>query len=1183
MDGGDLRGKELRCVVSRGKGTRAWLDSGTNANLASAALVEGLGLSVSPVQGKRRGIKTAQSGQHMVIEGVVDVGGVVGKMNVTSDADCNLVSVGKLQDQDIRVTFMDKSSGGQCILQRNQRVLKTIERDPVTRMHDVDVYELQRLAYTEVDGGVDDIRAMAARKIKQSIEGRPVGNRSRADLLDLRDRVNRLHKSLGHVNFRALASAIRDGTVAGTDLTYQDVMLVNKHVDCTACALAKWCTPGHGPSVTSHPTAPFHTISLDGLGPYTPLAVGGYSRAILATCCATMFHMGKLIKKYNGRELVVFLTEVVKLAVSKKFMVKVLRYDAGSVENGGEVKDFLRLHQIEGRPAVPEHQHQNPVERSVRTVKETIAANMVDQNSLNASYWGMCFLMAVKQRNFLPNVLCPDSSPAIEVLGHHVDISLAGAHFFGETVIVPKPGYLSGRKMAIGEPRNELARIVGYGNVHNGGWMVQRVLKPLARPVERRNPQSLVGLEDEELTVLVGKEYMPVRGADGVIEMKSRVAMPRVMESMVWPSAGNVESEGDHFVQSWSAEDLHGSAEGVQGDVSTEVTVRMEREREILERAIPTEVRRSSRDRIPNDFYTPEDRFGHERDYDWEDHSRANMAVEDHDEKVEVWALLAVRKQVITHKQTLKSSDAEQWECARVKEMKVHENSTWIQVQRGQIPQGMSILPLKWVYARKRDGAYKARIVCCGNFDPFDGPTYAPTAIKSVMWLIMALVVMFNMEVRIFDISAAFVSEPITREVYVVLGDRYYRLLRFLYGLKDAPRGFNDGMSMHLTDGGYCQSVFDPCLFFKWENSGRFMYVMVHVDDFYVAATSTDMLDEFDAHLRKKYDITDKAEGDYLGMVIDKLPDGSKVFTKPKQLRKMCDRWLSEGFEEDTRVPNTPMDPRYEEKRSVCEEKVNISEFRSILGDLIQLVDVRPDIRDAVCRAAQYTTEANRVDMDAMVRVVRYLWHTRGMGVRLRPGNAAANGCLVQLRAYADAAAGMMRNGKSRMAFGFDVVLGGAAIGDDCPQHIDGGNTGLFYSKGFTSPTVQLSSTEAEHTCIVECVKSVVLFRGVLHELHLEQVVPTVLFNDNKSAITLGNDYSGNFNRVRHFVPKVYWLLDQVKMGVARLAYLNTQHLPPDMETKPLVGEDFRRKRVLRLGLDRGEGMGSVGIEGDTV
>jgi hypothetical protein len=374
--------------------------------------------------------------------------------------------------------------------------------------------------------------------------------------------------------------------------------------------------------------------------------------------------------------------------------------------------------------------------------------------------------------------------------------------------------------------------------------------------------------------------------------------------------------------------------------------------------------------------------------------------------------------------------------------------------------------------------------------------------------------------------------------------------------------------------GGYCQSVFDPCLFFKWENGTKFMHVMVHVDDFYVAATSTDLLDEFDVHLRKKYDITDKEEGDYLGMVIDKLPDGSKVFTKPKQLRKMCDKWLSEGLRNDgEQTPTTPMDPKYEEKRSICEEKVDVSEFRSIVGDLIQLVDVRPDITDAVCRAAQYTTEANRVDMAAMVRVVRYLWHTRGLGVRLRPGNKSINNCFVQLRAYADAAAGLMRNGKSRMAFGFDVVYGGTGTEEVGPQKLQGGNTGLFYSKAFTSPTVQLSSTEAEHTCIVECVKSVVLFRGVLHELHLEQMVPTVLFNDNKSAITLGNDYSGNFNRVRHFIPKVYWLLDQVKMGVARLEYLNTQHLPPDMETKPLVGEDFRRKRTLRLGLDVKDGV----------
>jgi hypothetical protein len=344
---------------------------------------------------------------------------------------------------------------------------------------------------------------------------------------------------------------------------------------------------------------------------------------------------------------------------------------------------------------------------------------------------------------------------------------------------------------------------------------------------------------------------------------------------------------------------------------------------------------------------------------------------------------------------------------------------------------------------------------------------------------------------------------------------------------------------------------------------------LVHVDDFYVAATSVVLLDEFDTHLRVKYDITDKHEGDYLGMEINKLADGSKIFTKPKQLLKMCEKWLGQEMEiVGQKWPATPMDPKYEEKRRVEPKMVDVSTFRSILGDLIQMVDVRPDITDATCRAAQYTEEANEVDMEAMRRVVRYLWNTRGYGIRLRPGCEHGRASFVQLRAYADAAAGLMRNGRSRMAFGFDVV--GTRRKDDVApnQAVGGGNTGLFYTKGFTSSTVQLSSTEAEHTCIVECVKSLVLFRGVLHELHLQQMSPTVVFNDNQSAITLGNDYSGNFNRVRHFVPKVYWLLEKVKEGVVRLEYLHTKRLPPDLVTKPLTGEDFRVKRMLLLGLD---------------
>lgn len=86
--------------------------------------------------------------------------------------------------------------------------------------------------------------------------------------------------------------------------------------------------------------------------------------------------------------------------------------------------------------------------------------------------------------------------------------------------------------------------------------MMQRVWKPVARPVERRNPQSIVGMGEEELTVWVGREYMPVRGDDGVIEVRSRAGMPASAAVMPWPVEIAQEAE-DQFVQSWSAVDFH--------------------------------------------------------------------------------------------------------------------------------------------------------------------------------------------------------------------------------------------------------------------------------------------------------------------------------------------------------------------------------------------------------------------------------------------------------------------------------------------------------------------------------------------------------------------------------------------------------------------------------------------------
>ena len=51
-----------------------------------------------------------------------------------------------------------------------------------------------------------------------------------------------------------------------------------------------------------------------------------------------------------------------------------------------------------------------------------------------------------------------------------------------------------------------------------------------------------------------------------------------------------------------------------------------------------------------------------------------------------------------------------------------------------------------------------------------------------------------------------------SRDIYITIDGKVYKLLYSLYGLKDATKVFNDGLVSHLKEGGYWPSVWDKCL-----------------------------------------------------------------------------------------------------------------------------------------------------------------------------------------------------------------------------------------------------------------------------------------------------------------------------------------------------------------------------------
>jgi hypothetical protein len=67
---------------------------------------------------------------------------------------------------------------------------------------------------------------------------------------------------------------------------------------------------------------------------------------------------------------------------------------------------------------------------------------------------------------------------------------------------------------------------------------------------------------------------------------------------------------------------------------------------------------------------------------------------------------------------------------------------------------------------------------------------------------------------------------------------------------------------------------------------------------------------------------------------------------------------------------------------------------------------------------------------------------------------------------------------------------------------------------------------------VAAVVKDVILLRGISVDLHQEQIVPTPVYNNNQSAITLSTMYSGAHKRVRYMLTRINWLMEKTKEKV---------------------------------------------------
>ncbi len=160
---------------------------------------------------------------------------------------------------------------------------------------------------------------------------------------------------------------------------------------------------------------------------------------------------------------------------------------------------------------------------------------------------------------------------------------------------------------------------------------------------------------------------------------------------------------------------------------------------------------------------------------------------------------------------------------------------------------------------------------------------------------------------------------------------------------------------------------------------------------------------------------------------------------------------------------------------------------------------------------------------------MRYLDHTKDLSLRIGGRDKT-----IKLFGYADAS--FVAGDDSRSQLGYCLFLNR--------------DSGAVCARSIKDKTVSLSSTESEIKALTEIIKEIIWMRGLLAELGYPQDGPTVVYQDNTSAIRLSEMF-GSEARTRHLVNRLNFIRQEIKAGTIVLEHIPTEHMVADILTGP--------------------------------
>lgn len=495
--------------------------------------------------------------------------------------------------------------------------------------------------------------------------------------------------------------------------------------------------------------------------------------------------------------------------------------------------------------------------------------------------------------------------------------------------------------------------------------------------------------------------------------------------------------------------------------------------------------------------------------------------------------------------EAINSPQCQFWIKAMQEEMdSLHKNNTYVFVDHIECPKAP--LKSKWIYKTKLDEngditRFKARLCVkgCSQQPGIDyDQTFSPVARYETIRTLLAIAAKRNLILCQFDIATAFLIGELKEVIYMNQPEgfcdgtfRVCRLVKSLYGLKQALRAWNSTFDRFLQSFGLQKSTNDPCLYVS-----STLYLVLYVDDGLIAAQSGEEADQLIHAMKQCFDVKTSEARFSLGLQIERNHHQQAI-------RIHQQAYITAILEKFQMVDCNPVHTPAEAGKILVKNtdmKADVP-YRQIIGSLMYLtVSTKPDIAFIVGRLCQHLGNPSFDHWQAAKRVLAYLKATSDHGIIYYGSNEPI------LRVYTDADSQCTLTQTRKSTSGVVVTF------------LDSPILWLSHKQGVVAD----STTYAEYVAAHDGAREVVWVRRLLVDFCCEQTQPTDLFCDNEAAIKLITNPQFH-RRTKHIDTQFHYVRDVYGNHQINIVPISTKEQLADLFTKPLPQPTFHNLKTM--------------------